>query len=66
MKHLQKRDEESIMELHYIGGIDFPFFHEPSYPVKREDRKLLLKDPHGQQFMRDNARRARRRQYQRG
>ena len=66
MKHLQKQDAENIMELHYIGGIDFPLFHEPPYPVKRDDRKLLLKDPRGQQFMRDNTHCGRRRQYQRG
>ena len=66
MKHLQKQDEEKIMALHYIVGIDFPLFHEPPYPVKREDRKMLLKDPHGKKFVRDAARCGRRRQYQRG
>ena len=43
MTHLKKSDEEKLMALHYIHGIQFPvlttLLHEPLYPSQKENVK---------------------------
>ena len=35
MATISKKDELKIMEMHYVGGIDFPILHEPFWPLPR-------------------------------
>ena len=66
MKHLQKQDEEKIMELHYIGGIDFPLFHKANLPNEKGKTNPFIDDIHGKQFVRRDIYFNRRHLHQRG
>ena len=68
MTLLKKSDEEKLMALHYIHGIDFPILtdllHEPLYPSQKEN--TLSKDSPAQKLTHQDIHLDRRPQHQRG